>query len=100
LFFIKGDGFNIHSDASTCIFNNHKIELSRGDRVFLFTDGYTDQMGGNLHKRLTKKELLNFILHIQKESIESQKAEFYNHLMQWTGTYEQTDDVLLIGIEI
>ena len=100
LFFLKGDGFNIHSDANTCIFTNYKIELELGDRIYLFTDGYTDQMGGGNHKRLSKKEFLSYLLRIQKDSIESQKVELYNNFMRWMGTLEQTDDVLIIGIEI
>jgi serine phosphatase RsbU (regulator of sigma subunit) len=91
--------------ASTPIdqnFENHIIQLNKGDKLFLFTDGITDQFGGFDHKRGSKKfgkaQLKQFITDNAALSLKEMGEKFEKHMRQWQGLNEQTDDMLLIGL--
>lgn len=98
---IKGDPMpvGIHSAGNT-LFSIHSLKLHRGDTLYLFSDGYADQFGGEHRKKFGSSRLKKLltqeqqsIMHDQKESI---KKEFDN----WKGDQEQIDDVLMIGIKL
>jgi len=81
-------------------FSLHKIEIIEGDILYLYTDGYADQFGGERGKKFKYKTLnelisLNACLPLPKQSeILTQKFS------DWKGTLEQVDDVCLIGIRL
>ena len=81
-------------------FTTHKIELLKGDTIYIFTDGYADQFGGEKQKKFMYKPLKNLLLEIHKESLSTQKEHLQQHFANWKGTTEQTDDVLIIGVKI
>ena len=81
-------------------FNTQVIDLFAGDRVYLFSDGYADQMGGKKGKKLTKagfKELLLSIQHIPMINQESYLSQF---LREYRNLEEQLDDVCVFGVEV
>ncbi|MBI3520575.1 MAG: response regulator [Bacteroidetes bacterium] len=82
------------------IFENHIIQMKTGDRVFMFTDGVTDQFGGPIGKKMGRKKLKEMILHSSAMEMTKQKKYLLKNLMEWKGNLEQVDDMLLIGIEI
>jgi len=81
-------------------FTNHTLPLEKGDRLYIFSDGYADQFGGPKGKKLKYKKLQEYI----KESLHLPMSEQKNYLEQkftaWKGNLEQVDDVLVIGITI
>jgi len=81
-------------------FHEYTLELGEGNYLYLMTDGFSDQFGGENGKKYKSKNLQNFIsnLKFQKaaEQSESLKTEFYN----WKGSFAQTDDVTLFGIKV
>ncbi len=83
-------------------FSEHTIELSKGDHVFIFSDGYPDQFGGQKKKgeKFKSKRLRNTLI----ETTKMDKSERRNYLKStfesWKGSHEQVDDVCLIGLEI
>jgi serine phosphatase RsbU (regulator of sigma subunit)/Tfp pilus assembly protein PilF len=79
---------------------NHVIQLKRGDTFYLFTDGYADQFGGEKGKKLKYKTMKNILVTMANESMENQKKALSEYFTKWKGTYEQTDDVCVIGISI
>jgi PAS domain S-box-containing protein len=87
-------------------FTNKTHELKKGDVIYVFTDGYADQFGGEvtdtkplgkkfLYKRF--KELLTSISHLP---MEEQKAKLYYTIEAWRGKLAQVDDILVIGIRV
>lgn len=75
-------------------------KLYKGDRIVLFSDGYADQIGGGLAKKLKKGALLDFILNSGELSVSNQ-AEFMKiQFDKWKGEYEQVDDVCMLFVEI
>ncbi len=81
-------------------YQSHLLSLNKGDRLFLITDGFADQFGGEKNKKFKNSNFKNLLLENQSESIENLseklKTEFYN----WKGSYEQIDDVCILSIEI
>lgn len=81
-------------------FTNHKIDLQKGDRLYIFSDGYVSQFGGDLQRKYLKKNLKAFLLSIVDVPINEQKAKLERNFKEWQGNIEQIDDVLIVGIEI
>ena len=79
------------------VFQNHRIEVMSGDTVYLFTDGYADQFGGELMKKFKYRNLKELILKIQPESIPQQRIILDHTIEKWRGDIEQLDDILVIG---
>ena len=78
-------------------FTNHRIDIKEGDTVYLFTDGYADQFGGELMKKFKYKNLKESILKIQTESMSQQRAILDNTIEKWRGDLDQLDDILVMG---
>jgi len=79
------------------VFAEHTIEISKGDTVYMFSDGYADQFGSGNKKFMTKrfKELL---LSIHNKGINAQQKVLDEEIESWRGNMEQTDDILVIGV--
>ncbi len=81
-------------------FEKHKISLQKGDSIYLFTDGFVDQFGGNEGKKFMSKRFKEVIISIHTKTMKEQQAILENTLNEWKGNLEQVDDVLVIGIKI
>jgi len=78
-------------------FTNHRIDIKQGDTVYLFSDGYADQFGGEQMKKFKYKNLKETILSIQNESMSQQRAIMDHTIEKWRGDLDQLDDILVIG---
>jgi ligand-binding sensor domain-containing protein/serine phosphatase RsbU (regulator of sigma subunit) len=99
---IKGDrysigGMQIDKDFR---FTNHSLQLKKGDRFYIFSDGFVDQFGGEHGKKLTTKRFEQHLSLIQSKPISTHQTELSNLLIGWQGNNEQVDDILVIGIEL
>jgi len=81
-------------------FQNIKIEIKPNDCVYLFSDGYADQFGGEKGKKYKYKQLEDFLLSNSEKSIQTQKELLGKEFDDWRGNLEQVDDVCVIGIKI
>ena len=81
-------------------FTNHHIQLQKGDTIYLFTDGYADQFGGEKGKKLSKNKFKELLLSIQHLNMSEQREALYNAHMQWCGNNEQVDDICVIGVRV
>ena len=100
LFEIAGDRNSIGKESEFVKFTVNKINVYPGDRIFLYSDGITDQLGGDQQKRLKRKQFFEKLLEIQTKSINLQKSDIFTWLEKWKNSNEQTDDILVIGIEL
>jgi serine phosphatase RsbU (regulator of sigma subunit) len=78
-------------------FKNHRIDIKKGDTVYLFSDGYADQFGGDQMKKFKYRNLKETILKIQAESMSQQRAFLDQTIEKWRGDLDQLDDILIIG---
>lgn len=81
-------------------FTEHTIELEKGDTIYIFTDGFADQFGGDKGKKFKNQQLKSFILTLQNIKMEEQKEMLNNTFESWRGELEQVDDVCLIGVRV
>ena len=81
-------------------FKGENINIKRGDQLYMFTDGYTDQFGGEKNKKFKRDRLKNLLLKYCNESMDIQHQKIANTFEDWKGDNEQIDDVLLMGIRI
>jgi len=81
-------------------FTNHTIKLKKGDSIYLFSDGYVDQLGGPHRKTFRAINFRKLLLEIQDEPMEKQEAILVEKMALWQGKVEQIDDVLVLGIRI
>ncbi|MFZ6052143.1 SpoIIE family protein phosphatase [Halocola ammonii] len=81
-------------------FTEHVRPLAKGDRIYLHTDGFTDQFGGPKNKKFTRKRFKQLLADIQGCSFFDQESSIKNSLQDWKGTYAQVDDILVMGVEI
>lgn len=82
------------------IFTNHIVDIVSGDTIYMTTDGYADQFGGEKGKKFMVKRFHQTLLSIQNESVEKQGEILNDTIEHWKGEHEQVDDILVIGIKI
>ena len=81
-------------------FTNHKIQLQKGDSIYLYSDGYADQFGGPKGKKFKYKQLENLLIENNHLSLKEQKEILKNQFIGWKGSLEQIDDVCVFGVRI
>ena len=96
---IKADKVSIGSTPS-CEFNNHSVQVKQGDMVYLFSDGYQDQIGGEKRKKFLSFHLKELLQQIHGLEPEKQREELNARHMEWRSKTDQTDDILLMGLKI
>ncbi len=81
-------------------FTTHKVKLTKGDEIYLFTDGYADQFGGPKGKKFKYKQLEQKVLEGRSLDMIVQRDNLNTTFERWMGNLEQIDDVLIIGIRV
>lgn len=76
-----------------------QFELQKGDMIYLFSDGFPDQFGGEKSKKYGYKRFKEFLGNIHSLSVKEQRIMLVNEFELWRGTNEQTDDVCIMGIK-
>lgn len=102
MFEIKGDklpiGMNI--DGVVDQYTNHGVPVNKGDMLYIFSDGYADQFGGEQNKKFKYKALKNLLLDISNRDCMEQKEIIAHQFIEWQGSNEQVDDILVIGVRV
>ena len=81
-------------------FKLHTIESSKGDVLYLYTDGYADQFGGPKGKKFKYKQLNELLLSEYEKPLNVQHENIKKAFETWQGNLEQVDDVCILGIRI
>jgi serine phosphatase RsbU (regulator of sigma subunit) len=82
------------------VFKTTNIQLEKNDSLYLFTDGFADQFGGEEGKKFMSKNLKLLFISICNLNSNDQYKAIDNTFLSWKNTNEQVDDVLIIGIKI
>lgn len=81
-------------------FTKHNIDLTKGDCLYMFTDGYADQFGGKEGKKFMTKRLKELLLNNYHKPIPEQEQIVTKAIVDWKGNHEQVDDILMIAIRV
>ncbi|MBN8703551.1 MAG: SpoIIE family protein phosphatase [Bacteroidetes bacterium] len=81
-------------------FTLHKQQLSKGDCLYLFSDGYNDQFGGPKGKKFGSKQLSEVLLNGFMLDANRQKERLIDAYITWQGNTEQIDDICIIGVKL
>jgi len=79
-------------------FANQSFTLENGDMIYLFSDGYYDQINFNNEGRFKTSRFQNLLTKISNESVKKQKEILEYEHEQWKAGFEQIDDILVIGV--
>ncbi len=95
----KGDRIPIgHPEEIGIAYTCHQIDLKEKDVIYLFSDGYADQFGGEEGKKFKYRRFRHLLLTIYGLPFDDQKAILHKQFEDWMGDVEQVDDILVMGI--
>ena len=80
-------------------FIEHEVDIKTGDTVFLFSDGYADQFGGNEGKKLKYKNFKALLIRISQHPFNKQSEILNDYFDHWKGDFEQLDDVCIMAVK-
>ncbi len=96
---VKGDkmpiGIYQFKDAS---FTNHEVKTQKGDMLYLYSDGFQDQFGGEKGRKFLPKRLRELLISVTNKPMGDQREILNEKFENWRGEEHQVDDVLVIGI--
>jgi len=97
---IKADSMPVSLYPKMTPFNNNKIDIKKEDTIYMFSDGYSDQFGGEKNKKIGNKRFVELMTNNTNNDMNKQKDIFINFLNEWKKEEEQVDDIILFGIKI
>jgi serine phosphatase RsbU (regulator of sigma subunit) len=97
---IKADKQPIGKGHEPKAFTTHRIALNPGDILYLFTDGYADQFGGEKGKKLTRARFRELLLSIASLDMEKQREALLKFHDEYRGNQEQIDDICVLGVRV
>lgn len=101
LYEIKGDRQPVALQTKMTEFTSKKIKLISGDSIYITTDGYPDQFGGELGKKYMSKRFKKLLCTIHANSMSEQKMMLEKEINEWMGDeHEQIDDICVIGVRV
>ncbi len=100
LFELKADKQPVGVHWEETSFTTHSIILKERDTFYLFSDGFVDQFGGESRKKFKSLNFKKLLLSIQNESMRMQGQSLEKAFEDWKGSYEQIDDVSVIGVRV
>lgn len=97
---LKGDRQHIGYNTKPESFTNQSINLEKGDTIYLTTDGYMDQFGGEKEKKFMRKKFKRMLPELSQLPTEDQKRQLRKKHLEWKGEVPQTDDITVMGIRV
>lgn len=97
---IKGDKVPVGNTRNLNPFTDHHLKLEKGDIIYLFSDGFADQFGGQKGKKYRSKQLKQKLLKMGQVDILDQGKLLTQEFQTWKRGLDQVDDVCLVGFRI
>jgi serine phosphatase RsbU (regulator of sigma subunit)/ligand-binding sensor domain-containing protein len=99
--YVRGNRSSVGGESVTeKFYDDQEYHLREGDMVYLFTDGYCDQFGGNGGKKMKISRLKTLIDDIAPLDAAEQQKQVRAFFYEWMGPNEQVDDVLFMGMRV
>lgn len=81
-------------------FKNHSHFVHKGDLIYIFSDGFTDQLGGSQGRKFGKKKFKELLLSVRDKSMPEQEEILAANYENWKKKEEQVDDMMVLGMKI
>lgn len=102
--YVKGSrssvGGLVEEGSDEKAFEYEEFQLSKGDIIYMFSDGYPDQFGGPLGRKFKMVRLKNLLRDIHDKPMEEQYNYIKSNFFLWKEDLEQVDDVLFMGVKL
>ncbi len=96
---LKGDNLSIGAqNFERKEYTDTFLKLQKNDALYMFSDGYTDQFGGEKGKKFSSKRFKEMLLSIQHLNMNEQEHIFKKTIIDWKGDLDQIDDICVLGI--
>jgi serine phosphatase RsbU (regulator of sigma subunit) len=97
---LKGDRQPVGAGLTSEPFTLQEFTLLPGDRLYLFSDGFTDQFGGPDNKKFKSAYFKGMLVEIQSNDLSEQQKIISSAFDEWKGDRPQLDDVCVVGVEV
>ena len=81
-------------------FTKHEVNIEKGDMLYIFSDGYADQFGGDRDRKFMAGKFKKLLLKLSSLTCEEQHQALSEELNKWKGTNEQVDDICVMGVRV
>jgi serine phosphatase RsbU (regulator of sigma subunit) len=96
---IKGDKIIIGMNPEGVEYTSHELELEDDDILYIFSDGYVDQFGGNENKKFMYRRFRYLLTTIHRFPVKDQKAILEENIRTWMAGNQQLDDMMVLGFK-
>ncbi len=100
LIILEPNKLSVGSVTEGNVYELKTVDIQAGDTIYLFSDGYADQFGGEKDKKLNYKRFKTILSAASQLPMSAQRRFIENEFEAWRGTTEQTDDVCVMGLKI
>lgn len=99
---LKGDKCPIgaFSRRATVGYTHQEIDIFKGDMVYVFSDGYADQFGGDEGRKFLIANFKKLLIEVHTLPVDQQKEKLEQTFFDWMKYESQIDDILVVGIRI
>jgi serine phosphatase RsbU (regulator of sigma subunit)/uncharacterized protein HemY len=96
----KGDRNPIGYYSKGMLFETRNLEIKKGDSLYMFSDGYIDQLGGDSLKKFLPRRFRNLLVEINDKPMNERKEILMQKYNEWRGDYQQVDDIMILGLRM
>jgi serine phosphatase RsbU (regulator of sigma subunit) len=82
------------------LYTTHTVSLNKGDFIYLFSDGFADQFGGEKGKKLTRLRFQEWLLEVVPLPPSQQRKKLMEQFETYRGNLPQVDDVCVLGVKL
>ena len=83
------------------LFDQVEVSFEQPLSLFMYSDGYQDQFGGEKQKKkFLSKRFEQLLFEIGDYSCEEQQSILEKEMQDWKGNAEQIDDILVMGMKL
>ncbi len=97
---IKPIGGMLYERNEIIRFSTTTIEIDKPTTVYIFSDGYADQLGEKTGRKLMSKSFRNLLKEIHEKPLPEQRKFLDDFMTKWKGEIEQVDDIIIIGFKL